>query len=78
MKYNHYLQAVDEFGKWLMATRRLPLNPVAGIERLNSETDVRHKRRALSPEDVARLVESARSSGCELRATMANCGLVLT
>ena len=61
--YNHYLQAIDEFGKWLVASRRLVTNPVAGIERLNAETDVRHKRRALSPEDVSRLVESARSSG---------------
>jgi hypothetical protein len=38
-------------------------NPVAGINRLNAETDVRHKRRALTPEEVSRLVESARHSG---------------
>ncbi|APW58645.1 Tyrosine recombinase XerC [Paludisphaera borealis] len=61
--YNHYLQAIDEFGKWLVATKRLPANPVAGIERLNSETDIRHKRRALTPEEVSRLVQSARDSG---------------
>jgi integrase len=61
--YNHYLQAIDEFGKWLAATKRLPANPVAGIERLNSETDVRHKRRALTPEEVSRLIQSARESG---------------
>ena len=61
--YNHYLQAIDEFGKWLVASKRQPMNPVAGIERLNAETDVRHKRRALSPDEVSRLVESARSSG---------------
>ena len=61
--YNHYLQAIDEFGKWLVATKRMPSNPVAGIERLNSETDIRHKRRALTPEEVSLLVESARRSG---------------
>jgi site-specific recombinase XerD len=61
--YNHYLQAVDEFGKWLAATKRLPVNPLAGIDRLNSETDVRHQRRALSPKEVASLVNSARGSG---------------
>ncbi len=60
--YNHYLQAIDEFSKWLVSSRRLALNPVAGISRLNAETDVRHKRRALSPEEVSQLVESARSS----------------
>jgi site-specific recombinase XerD len=65
--YNHYLQAIDEFGKWLAATKRLPANPVAGIERLNPETDVRHPRRALSPEEVSRLVASARSSGREIQ-----------
>ena len=46
-----------------MSSKRLPSNPVAGIDRLNAETDVRHKRRALTPEEVSRLVESARSSG---------------
>ena len=61
--FNHYMQAADAFGKWLVATKRLPANPLAGMERLNSETDIRHKRRALSTEEVSRLVESARSSG---------------
>ncbi|AMV40263.1 Tyrosine recombinase XerC [Planctomyces sp. SH-PL62] len=65
--YNHYLQAIDEFGKWLVASKRLTVNPVAGIDRLNAETDVRHKRRALAPEEVSRLVASARMSGCEIQ-----------
>ena len=65
--YNHYLQAIDEFGKWLVESKRLIANPVAGIERLNAETDVRHQRRALSPEEVSRLVESARSSGEDIQ-----------
>jgi site-specific recombinase XerD len=61
--FNHYMQAADAFGKWLAATKRLPSNPLVGMERLNSETDVRHKRRALSPDEVSRLVDSARQSG---------------
>lgn len=65
--YNHYLQAIDEFGKWLVSSKRLTVNPVAGIERLNAEVDVRHARRALTPEEVARLVQSARSSGVEVQ-----------
>ena len=65
--YNHYLQAIDEFGKWLVATKRLPSNPVAGIDRLNAETDVRHKRRALTAEEMSRLVRAARESGCEVQ-----------
>ncbi len=65
--YNHYLQAIDEFGKWLVASKRLPTNPVAGIERLNAETDVRHQRRALTPDEVSRLVKAARDSGVEVQ-----------
>jgi site-specific recombinase XerC len=65
--YNHYLQAIDEFGKWLVSSKRLPTNPVAGIERLNAETDVRHQRRALTTDEVSRLVRAARESGVEVQ-----------
>lgn len=65
--YNHYLQAADAFGKWLVATKRLPSNPVAGMERLNAETDIRHKRRALSNDEVRRLIGAARNSGVEVQ-----------
>ncbi len=65
--YNHYLQAADAFGKWLVLTKRLPGNPLVGMERLNAETDVRHKRRALKPDEFARLVEAARTSGVEVQ-----------
>lgn len=61
--YNHYLQAADAFGRWLASSKRLPANPLVGMERLNAETDVRHRRRALRPEEVSRLVASARTSG---------------
>jgi len=47
--YNHYLQAIDEFGKRLVSSKRLPSNPLAGIDRLHAETDIRHKRRARDP-----------------------------
>jgi len=65
--YNHYLQAIDEFGKWLVSSKRLPTNPVAGIDRLNAETDVRHKRRALTADEMSRLVRAARESGVEVQ-----------
>ena len=61
--YNHYLQAMDAFCYWCVATKRLLANPLVGLERLNTATDVRHPRRALSPEEVSELVESARTSG---------------
>jgi site-specific recombinase XerC len=44
--YNHYLQAIDAFGNWLVATKRCLSNPFGGIPRLNTAVDVRRKRRA--------------------------------
>ncbi|MEX0702387.1 MAG: site-specific integrase, partial [Planctomycetales bacterium] len=61
--YNHYVQAVEGFCNWLVARKRLTHNPVIGIPRLNAETDVRHARRALSPEEFGKLVQAARDSG---------------
>jgi len=60
--YNHYLQAIDSFCRW-MTPKRMAFNPLTGIHRLNTEVDIRRKRRALSPQEMARLLESARTSG---------------
>ncbi|MEP3479771.1 MAG: tyrosine-type recombinase/integrase [Fuerstiella sp.] len=60
--YNHYVQAMDSFCRW-MVPKRMLVNPLAGMARLNTEVDIRHPRRALSPYEVGQLVESARSSG---------------
>ncbi len=40
----------------------MPRNPVLGIERLNAEVDVRHKRRALTAGEVQKLAAAARAS----------------
>ena len=61
--YNHYLQAIDSFGNWLSATRRTISNPFRGIARMNTEVDIRHKRRALTDTEVVQLIQSARGSG---------------
>jgi site-specific recombinase XerD len=66
--YNHYVQALHTFCNWLVTSRRLPSNPVIGLERLNTDVDVRHARRALTPEEVCKLVESARNSNEEIAA----------
>ncbi len=61
--YNHYVQTINSFCKWCVATDRLLSSPLKGLERLNPETDVRHPRRALTPDEISRLVEAARNSG---------------
>lgn len=67
--YNHYLQAVDSFGNWLSHPKRriLEKNPFAGIPRRNAETDVRHARRALSSQEIALVIETARNSAYKVQ-----------
>jgi integrase len=60
--YNYYVQAIDEFCRWLVETKRATTNPLLGLKRLNTEVDVRRRRRALKPEEVQKLVKSARES----------------
>jgi site-specific recombinase XerC len=61
--YNHYVQALDgAFGGWLVKTQRLAVNPFGEIKLRNTEVDIRHRRRALTTEEVAKLVTAARES----------------
>jgi integrase len=61
--FNHYVEAMVAFCAWCVETKRLAANPMDGTERLNTEVDVRHKRRALTEDEAARLIQSARDSG---------------
>ncbi len=61
--FNHYAQAMDSFCNWCVNTNRLLRNPLKGLERRNVAVDVRHPRRALSPDEMSRLVAAARASG---------------
>lgn len=60
--YNHYVQAIDGFCNWLVAMGRVDRNPVKSLERLNTQVDVRHKRRALTADEFAKLLKAARES----------------
>lgn len=65
--YNHYLQAVESFGNYLVAQKLCLANPFLGVPRMNNEVDVRHARRALTFEEVLSLVKAARESGITLQ-----------
>jgi len=54
---NHYLIAVKSFSRWLWCERRTLEDPLAGLRRMNAETDRRHKRRALTPTEFKTLTE---------------------
>ncbi len=56
---NHYLVAVKAFGNWLVKDRRWPENPFAYLSRVNAKVDVRVVRRALSNEELSRVIDAA-------------------
>lgn len=56
---NHYLSAFKEFCNWLVRDGHTPSNPVAYLQALNAQTDVRRQRRALSAEEFEALVAAA-------------------
>lgn len=57
---NHFLTAVKGFTRWLVRDRRIDHNPLIHLQRLNTDTDIRRKRRALSEADFAKLLKAAR------------------
>ncbi len=59
---NHHLVACKAFSRWLMKHGRLPDDPLAGLSRWNAEVDRRVKRRALSADELRRLMEATERS----------------
>ena len=55
---NDYLVAMKAFCNWLVREERLLRNPLAHLQRLNTETDVRRKRRVLTPDELDRLIKA--------------------
>jgi site-specific recombinase XerD len=59
---NFHLQAVKQLGNWLVADRRMAENPLAYLKGQNPQTDIRHPRRALTVEELTRLIETTAKS----------------
>ncbi len=57
---NKRLASLRQFGNWLVRTRRWSHNPFEGLSPRNEETDRRRVRRALTDEEVERLLDAAR------------------
>jgi integrase len=55
---NHYLQAVKQFAQWMVESRRASSSPVAHLKRQNVEADRRHSRRALSADELKKLIST--------------------
>jgi len=60
---SEYLAAAKGFTRWLWKDKRSAIDALVGLSKLaNSETDIRHARRDLSPEELERLLDAARLS----------------
>lgn len=57
---NRHRAALLQFSRWLTRNQRIPFDPFAIIRPLNEAVDRRYDRRALTGEEVQRLVEAAR------------------
>jgi len=53
---NTYRSAAVAFCNWCVDTGRLLVNPLAKVSKANEETDVRRKRRALTEDEIGRLL----------------------
>jgi site-specific recombinase XerD len=58
---NHYLRAIKQFTRWMVRDRRMRDDPLVHLAMLNTSTDRRHDRRALAPDEFARLVAAAQA-----------------
>ncbi|MFO0933772.1 MAG: tyrosine-type recombinase/integrase, partial [Planctomycetota bacterium] len=56
---NDRTRSLVHFGGWLVRSRRLPGNPFADLSPLNEAADRRRVRRALSADELSRLVSAA-------------------
>ena len=54
------MAAVRQFFAWLVRAKRATSNPLADLEKLNAETDVRRQRRVLTHAELGKLIDTAR------------------
>ncbi len=59
---NYYLKTLKQFCSWLVADNRTAENPLAYLKGLNTQTDIRRKRRALNIDEINRLIEATADS----------------
>jgi len=56
---NHYLRAIKQFSRWLYRDRRTRDDALAHLPGYNAALDRRHERRALTDDELARLIQAA-------------------
>ena len=58
--FNFYLQAIKQLCRWMIKDRRVNESPVSHLDGLNVKTDRRRDRRALSVNELCRLLTTTR------------------
>lgn len=56
---NGYRKAIMTFCNWAVSKDYLRYNPIKKVPKLNEELDIRHERRALTTEEIAKLLKAA-------------------
>lgn len=60
--FNHYVRALRSFLRWMVKEGRILTNPLATLELVNAQYNVRHAGRASTPDELIRLVIVTRES----------------
>ena len=63
---NHYTRRIKQFGFWMVRSGRATSTPTVMLTILNARTDQRHDRRALSPDELHRLINTTTSGPSRL------------
>ncbi len=66
---NHYLRAIRQFSRWLYRHKRLREDPLLLLDTLNVAVDRRHDRRALSDDEVSKLLTHTKTAAVILAFT---------
>jgi len=53
---NHYLATLNTFCRWCIKRKRMATNPAADVEKVDETGDVRRERRALTVDELPRLL----------------------
>jgi integrase len=60
---NDYIVAAKSFSRWAFVERKQPDDPLRSLRKLNTQTDLRHVRRSLTPHELVSLIEATKRSG---------------
>ncbi len=62
---NAHRTALVSFCNWCVAVGRLAVNPFKGVPKANEAADPRRRRRAMTEDELTRLLDVARSRPCK-------------